>query len=105
MEAGMIVYAKKLKNKPTRKANELTYKGHAVCLMLGNVRENMAGPSQDQAHQLLGAIGLVSLDLIEETLGKDAQQKIVDAHVAKFNKDVKAVPREPQQTETPEATP
>lgn len=83
VKEGTFFFTKKLKTSLTpKKGVELGAKGHWVGILLGHAPLKSPMPTDNQFSQLLGAIGLVGLDDVEEALGKVQMQKVID-HVQK----------------------
>ncbi len=85
VQAGDLVFVKKVKTGPSKDAVEVALKGHAMCLLVGHINPGAAPPTKNQIEQLLGSIGLVGLDDIGEFLGKDQLDKFIQAHQEKYH--------------------
>lgn len=79
LNVGNIVYAKKVWKIGRDVQLEFNSpKGvYTILVLIGELKDKNIIPTPNQIHQLLGAIGLIRIDDVEEALGKEATEKLI----------------------------
>lgn len=82
-EVGDFCFATAVKNRPG-KGLTVSFKGHAICLLIGHIEPGAPPPTPLEAASLMGAAGYVSLDDVLEILGRDAQEEMIKELTKRF---------------------
>lgn len=84
MKAGTMLYTNKLKAGTKNGDLQLTLKGNAIVLLLGYVDRGVKDPEPSEMWSLIGEVGLVGFDHVEECLGKESKEKLMKFFGEKF---------------------
>lgn len=88
MERGDVFYTKKIAtlsaDKKLRLEHSAVRGSDFICVLLGQVKKEESLPTPHQCMSLLGNIGYFPCDLIEETIGKEAFEKLREAWIHKY---------------------
>lgn len=88
INTGDVFYTKKLRSHVGPKGTtsvEYTVKGHVIALLLGHVKPGEAAPTNNQIRALLGEVGFISLDDVEECFDTKTMEKLIKFCEEKFS--------------------
>lgn len=77
IEAGDYVFTKQLILSPKPGGTKMTLKGHAICLLLGNLQPKQDPPSVKDCNMMAAAAGWTTFDEVGELLGKAAMDEMI----------------------------
>lgn len=85
MKSGNIVYFKKAKLSPFFSTQAHDFPGFGFGLLLGTVPENVGVPPALLVYRLLGSIGYIKFDDLEEFLGRQVVEDVVKKFETKYS--------------------
>lgn len=104
MKNGDVVFFQSAKTEPTRKAANISFKGHAFGILLGHVPPFAKAPPAEHMLRLMGTIGFISFDDVGEffgnEIGADAVKKFEDKYYGKVvDPNAPELPLEPAKSD------
>lgn len=99
LTAGDCVYFRKCQRGTKNVFPEIGFAGHGFGIMLGIVPTNQKEPGPLQLFQMMGKIGFISFDAINEFLGEEVAKNVIEKFQDKYYG--KEIPPELVQKEVP----
>lgn len=89
IEAGDYVFTKQVILDPKKGGTKVEMKGHAICLLIGNLQTKDKPPTLSDCNALAAAAGWTTFDEVGEILGKDAMDEMIAKLSEKYSKKEK----------------
>lgn len=77
IEPGDFIFTKQVVLDPNKGGTKLGMKGHAICILIGNLQPKQKPPTLQECEQLAAGCGLTTFDEVGEILGKDAMDTMI----------------------------